>query len=230
MRKVAVYAGTRNVYGKMAVAARSLLANNRMDRVYFLIEDEAFPERLPEVIRCIDMSGQEIFPLDGPNTKTIWTYMALLRCALTRILPEEKRVLWLDVDTIVDGDITELLETDLKGKCLAGVRENAKSIGTVYINAGVLLMDLEQLRRTGKDEELIRLLNSERLDFPDQDAINRLCCDEIVEVGNEWNSNWFTGMNRWPCIMHYAALSDYQTDALWRKYKVMDWPAFLFDT
>ena len=69
----------------------------------------------------------------------------------------------------------------------------------------------------------------QQLNFPDQDAINQVCSDEIVEVGNEWNSNWFTGMNRWPCIMHYAALSDYQTDRLWLKYKNMDWPAFLFD-
>lgn len=51
MRKVVVYAGTRNVYHNMVVAAKSLLNHTQMDRVWFLIEDDEFPEELPDVIR-----------------------------------------------------------------------------------------------------------------------------------------------------------------------------------
>ena len=46
MRKVAVYAGTRNVYHNMAVAAKSLLCHTQMDRVWILIEDDEVPEEL----------------------------------------------------------------------------------------------------------------------------------------------------------------------------------------
>ena len=43
MRRVAVYMGTRNYYDMMVIAAKSLLSHTRMDRVWFLIEDDEFP-------------------------------------------------------------------------------------------------------------------------------------------------------------------------------------------
>ena len=46
MKRVAVYAGTRNVYGQMVSAATSRVKNTRMDRVFFLIEDDALPEEI----------------------------------------------------------------------------------------------------------------------------------------------------------------------------------------
>ena len=56
MRRVAVYAGTRNVYGMMAAAAKSLLATTHMDIVYFMIEDDEFPEPLPGPIGVVNVS------------------------------------------------------------------------------------------------------------------------------------------------------------------------------
>ena len=35
MSKIVVYAGTRNVYGNMVTAAKSLLCHTRVDRVWF---------------------------------------------------------------------------------------------------------------------------------------------------------------------------------------------------
>jgi len=63
--RVAAYFGTRNVYGDMVVAAKSLLNHTRMDRIWFLIEDDAFPEELPEVIKTKNISGQTWFPPGG---------------------------------------------------------------------------------------------------------------------------------------------------------------------
>ena len=65
--RVAVYFGTRNVYGDMVVAAKSLLNHTRMDRIWFLIEDDTFPEELPEVIKTKNISDQQWFPPGGPN-------------------------------------------------------------------------------------------------------------------------------------------------------------------
>ena len=41
--KVAVYAGTKNLYSEMATAAKSLANNSSVDLIYFLIEDSEFP-------------------------------------------------------------------------------------------------------------------------------------------------------------------------------------------
>ena len=65
MAKHAVYCATRNLYGDMEAAAKSLVANSDVDRVHFLIEDAAFPSELPGIIECHGVSSQEFFASKG---------------------------------------------------------------------------------------------------------------------------------------------------------------------
>ena len=221
MRRVVVYAGTRNVYHNMTVAAKSLLCHTHVDRVWFLIEDNEFPEELPDVILCANMSGQEWFRY-GPNTRKRWSYMSMLRLALTEILTDD-RVLWLDIDTIVNKDIGELFETDLEGCYVAAAEEPIRSKRPfVYFNAGVMLMDLAKLR-DGKAKELIDYVNRVELDFPDQDVINLLCQTKIKPIDPYYNSNrWIVEVAN-PAITHFAADRHYETQELWKQYDRMEW-------
>lgn len=222
MRKVVVYAGTRNVYHNMVVAAKSLLCHTHIDRVWFLIEDDEFPEELPAVIKTKNMSGQQWFP-DGPNTRKRWSYMSLLRLALHEILPEEDRVLWLDIDTIVNADITDLMKTDLDGCYVAAAEEPIRSKDPfLYFNAGVMILDLKKLR-DGMADLLIRYVNRVDMRFPDQDVINLLCQGRIKPVSPYWNSNiWIVEVSD-PGITHYAADRNYERHKLWQKYEQMEW-------
>ena len=56
--RTAVYAGTRNVYDRMLAPAKSLLMHSNVDKIYFLIEDNNFPDELPKEIECINVSNQ----------------------------------------------------------------------------------------------------------------------------------------------------------------------------
>ena len=87
--KVAVYAGTRNIYEQMYVCLKSLLLNNKMDRVYLLIEDDEFPYPVPDCVMIANVSGQEFFEKDSPNYQSPWSYMTMMRCALATMFPEE---------------------------------------------------------------------------------------------------------------------------------------------
>ena len=49
MNKIVAYCGTRNIYPDMEVAAKSLLYNTPVDRIHFLIEDDSFPTKLPDI-------------------------------------------------------------------------------------------------------------------------------------------------------------------------------------
>ena len=99
--RIAIYSGSRNLYPHMATAAKSLIANSSVDRVYFLIEDAEYPIEVPGIVETIDVSGQRFFPPYGPNMKTQFTYMALMRVCYAKLLPEAERILQLDVDTVV---------------------------------------------------------------------------------------------------------------------------------
>lgn len=223
MRKIVVYAGTRNVYHNMTVAAKSLLNHTHVDRVWFLIEDDVFPEELPDVIRCRNMVNQEWFSAYGPNYNTRWSYMSMMRLALPDILPDESRVLWLDIDTIVEKDIAGLFDTDLGGCYVGAVEEPIRSKDPfVYFNAGVMLMDLDKLR-DGMADKLIRMINTKPMRFPDQDVINILCQGEIKPLDPYYNSNQWIVLMDDPAIVHFAADRRYTERELFQKYDQIEW-------
>ena len=223
MRRVAVYAGTRNIYNNMVVAARSLLWHTRMDRVVFLIEDDIFPESLPGVIETMNVSGQKFFPPDGPNFNSRWTYMTLMRLALPELLQKEHRVLWLDVDTIVTDDIGDLFDEDLGGCCIGAVREPPWSRpGRVYYNAGVLLMDLDAMRGD-VFMRLIQRINTVRMGFKDQDAINDVLGGRIHDLSPIWNASEWTAKPIDSKITHFAADQEYTQQPLFKAYERKEW-------
>lgn len=223
MNKIAVYAGTRNVYHRMVVAAKSLLAHNKMNKVYFLIEDDEFDEPLPEVIQCVNVSDQPYFNPDGQNFNSKWTYISMMRLALPLMFPEEQRMLWLDIDTLVVDDISELFETDFEGCYVAAVAEPERCKKPfVYFNAGVLLEDLEKLR-DGKCLELIDYINKNKMDFPDQDVVNILCQGRIKRLSSIYNCSICTEEPYDRKILHFAAEREYNRRFIWMRYEKKEW-------
>ena len=221
MRKVAVYAGTRNLYEVMRTAVNSLLNNTVMDRVYILTEDDDFPYHVPRNVSVINVSNQTYFPETGANYKSKWTYMAMIRVALAKMLPEENLVLWLDCDTIVDDDISELFSMCMDGYYFAGVKEFRKDN---YINTGVLLMNLDKIRRDGIDDRIIEMLNTKKLECPDQDAINAVAEGRIMFLESGYNVCPFTEPPEHMKIYHYAAREIFDNDPLYRKYSGNETP------
>lgn len=224
MRHVAVYAGTRNVYACMGAAAKSLLHECRqIDRVYFLTEDDAFPEELPDMIQCINV--KDSFTKQGSvNYENPWTYMTMARLALHRILPDEERVLYLDVDTIAMFACDELFDADLAGNVIGGVREPKRCMDPfMYVNAGVLLMDLEKLRSGGFGDEMMEIANRRKLKCPDQDAINLICQGRTLELNPIYNASDWTQLPMNAKIYHYAGVRNYTEYKLFKNYMIMKW-------
>lgn len=225
MRRVAVYMATRNYYPQMVIAAKSLLYRTRMDRVWFLIEDDDFPEPLPDVIRCKNISRQTWFPETGPNYHAHWTYTCLLPLAYPDIFPEESRVLRLDDDTIVRKDIGPLLDLDLKDNYTAMVEEPVRSkFPFRYFNAGVCLMDLDKFRATGIHRKMIDMVNQEICTAMDQDAFNVFCQGQILKIGPEWNmAEHITEHHDDPYIRHYAGCLKPRGERVFEEYRRAEW-------
>lgn len=226
MDKLAVYAGTRNVYEQMYVALKSLLTNTQMDGVFLLIEDDEFSFPIPKNVVTVNVSKQEFFTPGTANYDSPWSYMDMLRCALGIMLPQEiKQILWLDIDTIVDADISELFDIDMTGYYYAGVIELQKSTKFFrYINTGVTMSNLDLLRAWNKESEMISFLNTYQFGWPGQDAINLLCQGRIKTIDSEFNHNAYVMPCHRPKIIHYAAMSinDYRKKWAYKKYEQME--------
>lgn len=219
MTRAAVYAGTRNVYKYMLIAAKSLLKNTKMDKIYFLIEDDEFPESLPPVFECINVSHQTYFKEDGPNFKSNWSYMILMRAALTKVLPQDlDKVLSLDIDTIVNDDISELWDWDLQHNYIMAAREPSKSFyNKTYINFGVCMINLKELRKDKLDNEIIFALNNRKFAYPEQDVFSEKCQGKIKLLPADYNVCSVTG-KVWEKkkIFHYASVKS----NIWEKYEL----------
>lgn len=235
MDKQAVYSGTRNLYEAMEISARSLVANSGVDKIYFLIEDDEFPRRLPEFIKCINVSRQPWFPENGPNMRSQFTYMAMLRVCYPEILPDVDRVLQLDCDTVCVDDIDPLFGWDLGDTYLAMVEEEfgfyykrPKPFGPKYYNAGVLLLDLDGIRKTKIMRTMVRWLNTTKTLYIDQDAMNWMA-GPVTSLPTRWNESMATGYTESPAIVHYAGYKAWDGNhgcprqEYWHRYKHMSW-------
>lgn len=141
------------------------------------------------------------------------------------MFPSLDRILSLDVDTIVREDISALWDLPLDGFWLAGALEPLKTReGRIYINSGVMLLNLRQLRETGKGDELIDALNRQPFDYPEQDCIAELCQGGILEIPSAYNANAFTLPTTQRRIEHFAAIPWWPTDPLVRAWREAPWP------
>lgn len=207
--RAAVYSGTQNIYEQMLTSAKSLLMHSNVDKIYFLIENDEFPFELPPEIECRNISNQQYFRQDGPNFNNVLSYMVLIRVAYPKIFPDLDRILTIDVDTIVNENISELWDLDLTDYYLAGVEEIevSKREGS-YINMGVAMLNLKKMREEHKDDELIFNLNTFWYRWNEQDAINQMFRDQILILPSDYNACWQSGPAQHEKITHFAGIYD----------------------
>lgn len=124
------------------------------------------------------------------------TYFRLL---LPRLLQEE-RCIYLDSDTVICTDLQKLFDMEMGETYLAGVKapgyilhssETSRKQALLpnmqqYINAGVLLMNLDQMRKDCVVEKFLRLIPL-KMESQDQDIINSVCYDKITFLPFEFN-------------------------------------------
>ncbi|MBQ8174001.1 MAG: hypothetical protein IJ009_01220 [Clostridia bacterium] len=111
----------------------------------------------------------------SPNAKSAYTPYAMLRLLLDR-LPVPNKLLYLDADTLVTADVTPLWEEDVTAYEFAAVLDYYGKIfmGYHYINTGVMLLNLDNIRKTNLFARCIDRLCRRRIFLPDQTALNRL--------------------------------------------------------
>lgn len=122
------------------------------------------------------------------------TYYRLL---ISDILPESvHKLLYLDPDIVINKNLTEFYNIDMQGNTVAagthlfGFMEkvNLARLGmkktSRYINAGVLLIDLDQWRKTVTLQQIFDFIsaNIKKLLLADQDVINVMFEDKMLYI------------------------------------------------
>lgn len=131
------------------------------------------PENKVIKIDVIDYYNKEF--ANSPNENCYASPYTLLRLLADLIPGMPDKLLYLDIDLIVNRDIRLLWDQDVNDYEYAAARDQYGRwlINPNYINAGVLLFNMKRMRETnllGKARELIR---TKKLVFADQSAIIR---------------------------------------------------------
>lgn len=207
-----LYSLTRDYYRHLHWSLDSLLKHNEVEKVYIFAQDAEIPVDIPCSHQVFNLSQQTFIPHGSPNWNTPYTPMSLMR-VLAPELCFTKKVLYLDVDTIICDDLTPLWETDIDGKWFGWVREargHYRPYGRDYFNAGVVLMNLSQMRRDDAVRQMLFLLNTQKFKYGEQDVMNMLADPtKYVEVDRRWNESFCTDFSKNPSIVHYAGSRDW---------------------
>ncbi len=110
-----------------------------------------------------------------PNEDAYCSPYTLLRLFSDEIPGMPDKLLYLDVDLLFQKDICLLYNTDVEGYEYAAARDHYGKylIYPNYVNAGVLLFNMKEIKKTGLLKKARKLIRTKKLIFADQSAIIR---------------------------------------------------------
>lgn len=210
------YAADDNFSMLTGVSMLSVLQSMQKYPVHFFVLDGGISQKNRELLLQIAEQGRakidfldiedQMARISAAGQKA-WgdfpSHVTWARLFLPELLPAEiDRILYLDGDTVVTGDLSELYYTELQGNTIAAVEDcvNAKYKAALglpeqarYINAGIVLFDLTAWRTSGPKDWMEDLLRTDKVyAMADQDVLNLMFRDRIRFLPLKYNySTWF---------------------------------------
>ena len=199
-----LYSSDEN-YSKISMVSIASLLENNMNseeiRIYYIdcgISDDS----RKMISNLVHSFSRKIYFISAEDIdtsfirRTGFAVSGYYRLLITTIIPEEK-ILYLDGDTLIKGDISELYNIDLKDNIVAAVKDTvedfmAESVtqsNSHYINSGMMLMDLKKMRDLDFSKLVVKCFDKFYGYVPhhDQGVINYICNGRILYVSPKYN-------------------------------------------
>lgn len=217
-------------YSKYAgVVIASILANAKPENTlnFYILDGGIGQENIDKIlslkkikdceIHFVKVDDSQFEMYKNIKTHQYVTLQTYYRLKLSQILPDVDRVIYLDCDMVVNDDLEELFNTDLHNNVIGGVldiRVFGKKVwkNSKYINAGMILFDLEKFRQENIENIFYEYTknNFDKIKTGDQDIINFSLEGRIEILSDVWNvqSSNFTNRSSYtqnPKIIHFVA-------------------------
>ena len=199
----------------LAVALESLIRNSSKNYYYAIkvlytnIEERnkkkiAKYERDNVKIEFVDLNYYIEEVKDKLYTRDYYTNTTYFRLFIPNLYPQYDKVLYLDSDIVVLGDIADLYNVEIGDNLVAAAPDDViqssnifqeyaeRVVGVAkyqnYFNAGILLMNLDEMRKFEFQEKFLYLLEQVKFTVAqDQDYLNRLCKGRAKIISTVWD-------------------------------------------
>ena len=195
-----------------AVSIYSLLENKNADTkctIYCMVAPRTRGRRhIMKIIRAFDGAGlvwRTVRKSQNPFRRcdfSRWSPVIFYRLFAGRIFPNVEKILYIDSDTLIRGDLSELFQTDIKNYAMGAIQDmapredpnnkNGKYVSEFakkylengpYFNSGVLLINCKKM---AKNHELFQ--NHHVIQkYPDQDLLNVALKGQIKPLHPKYN-------------------------------------------
>lgn len=199
----------------LAVAIQSLIDNSSAENTYLIkvLNTDISEENKEKIgkykhdnvdIEFVDLTNYIEKVKDKLYTRDYYSKTTYFRLFLPNLYPQYDKVLYLDSDIVILDDIAKLYNTEMGDNLVAAAPDDViqfndvfqeyveKVVGVAdhrkYFNAGILLMNLDEMRKFEFQEKFIYSLD--RITFAvaqDQDYLNRLCKGRVKLIDRIWN-------------------------------------------
>lgn len=234
---IKVTASEKNNYD-IIILSHDIIEDNKKKLFDMISEKTNFSLRFADPGVFLD--GYKLFTRGHFSVETYY------RLVLPEMLRDYDKVLYIDVDMVTTADLAELYATDVKGYLLAAAydpdtaglyngyqpdkkeymdKELALDNPYHYFQAGTLVMNLEEFRKTYTTEQILDVASSKEWQLLDQDILNKLCehkvkildmswnvmydyghvrINEIIKLAPKWLNEMYMEARKNPKIIHYA--------------------------
>lgn len=137
------------------------------------------------------------------HTRDYYSKTTYFRIFIPNMFPEYNKAIYLDSDIVLNADISEFYNFDIGDNYVGAVTCEAVNSFQVYtdyaekflgfklpwyFNAGVLLMNLEMMRKINLENRFFDLLSKVKFTvIQDQDYLNVLCRNRVTFLPRTWN-------------------------------------------
>lgn len=197
----------------MGVSICSLLESNKSinEISIYIIDDSISLTNKEKITSMVHSYSREIFFLDGRKildcqeiTET-FTYSGMrknthsyLKLFADRLLPDlNERIVYIDCDTAVTGDLSGLLTIDMKGRPIGMAMDSLMPAHKApsetvrsgkYYNSGVILIDLDTWKASQCTKRILKYRQSGKsYGTVDQDILNAVLGNEIITLPIKFN-------------------------------------------
>lgn len=209
-----VYAVNSGYAMPLAVSILSLLENALHNTFYEIsvLISSAFDEYIKkDIMKSLEKYGNyrlSFVTIDESLFDNVHIYTKHLdietffRLIAPNLFAFKEKIMYIDADTVICGDISELMNRSLQNNYVMGIKaaafmandgferrkKNELQLPSMkqYINAGVIMMNLSKMRQDDMQERFMELMKN-NYHQEDQDVINKACYDHIRHVPLKYN-------------------------------------------